>query len=196
MEISLNKLEALREEFRALSKAEFVERYPGAFLLAMGLLAVEQIRAVRRGAEAAEAADGFEPTAAFVIGPQPRHDAEQSHPLAGCAFFLKPTGAKPHVHMGRSESSDIVIPDSSVSEIHARIEVNLDGVYIVDLASTNGTSVNLNKIEQDEPTLLADEDIVTVGRYSFQLLSARAFHTELSLIQALDKRKRHGDVES
>jgi hypothetical protein len=191
MEIHLKRLEDLREEFAKLDKDAFLQRYPGAFLLAMGFLAVEEIKAVRSGVEASDrSGDGFEPTAAFIIGPRPRHDAEQAHPLAGSTFFLRPTGAKPHVHVGRSDSNDITIPDSSVSEIHCRIEINQDGVYIVDLASTNGTSVNLERLEPDEPQLLADEDIVSVGRYSFQLLSSRAFHTELSLMQALDRRKR------
>jgi hypothetical protein len=185
MEITLVKVESLKDELEAGSKEIFYDRYPGAFLLAMGFLAVEEIRAVRRSSKAG---DKGEPTAAYFFGPRMRHDLEQDHPLAGSAFYLRPTGDRPHVLIGRSDSCDLTVPESSVSERHCRIEVGADGVFVVDLGSTNGTTVNLERLDPEEPTLLADEDILTVGRYSFQMLSPRALVVELYLMLALEKR--------
>lgn len=53
--------------------------------------------------------------------------------------------------VGRSADADISIAnDSYASQQHARIEVRADGVWIVDLGSTNGTYVNGNKVATDK----------------------------------------------
>jgi pSer/pThr/pTyr-binding forkhead associated (FHA) protein len=53
--------------------------------------------------------------------------------------------------IGRSGDADISIAnDSYASQQHARIEVRADGVWIVDLGSTNGTYVNGNKVSTDK----------------------------------------------
>jgi pSer/pThr/pTyr-binding forkhead associated (FHA) protein len=44
--------------------------------------------------------------------------------------------------VGRAPSADIRIDDPVVSRLHARIEMRDDGVYVEDLGSRNGTSVN------------------------------------------------------
>lgn len=186
MEIQLLKIESLCQETGELERDQFVERYPGAFLLAMGFLAVQEIRAVRQGS----AAGGAPATAAYFFGPSPRHDSEQRHPLSGLAFFLRPTGDRPAVTIGRSQQCDVTVPDNSVSDLHCHIEVDEDGVYVTDLNSTNGTSVNLDRLGSGERRVLADEDILTVGRYSFQLLGAASCHVELALLKALSDRKQ------
>ncbi len=43
---------------------------------------------------------------------------------------------------GRAPSADVRIDDPRVSRLHARIEMRDDGVYVEDLGSRNGTSVN------------------------------------------------------
>lgn len=53
--------------------------------------------------------------------------------------------------IGRSSEADISIAnDSYASQQHARIEVRADGVWIVDLGSTNGTFVNGNRVSADK----------------------------------------------
>lgn len=60
--------------------------------------------------------------------------------------------------LGKSDDATIVLPDSGVSRVHAKIVVATDGgVSILDLASTNGTYVNGTRI--DRATLRRDDEI-------------------------------------
>ena len=65
------------------------------------------------------------------------------------------------VIIGRDDTSDIALPDASVSRAHARISRDEMGKWsITDLNSTNGTSVNGRKISNAR---LSYGDQVTVG---------------------------------
>jgi S-DNA-T family DNA segregation ATPase FtsK/SpoIIIE len=46
------------------------------------------------------------------------------------------------VLVGRALTADVRIDDPAVSRLHARIEMRDDGVYVEDLGSRNGTTVN------------------------------------------------------
>ncbi|SDS68466.1 MULTISPECIES: DUF3662 and FHA domain-containing protein [Corynebacterium] len=62
--------------------------------------------------------------------------------------------------IGRSNDADFRLPDTGVSRQHAEITWDGESAVLVDLQSTNGTTVN------DEPVenwLLADGDVITVG---------------------------------
>lgn len=182
MQVQLNRLEVLQSEVMALDKQAFAERYPGVFLLAMGFLAAKEIP--KRGHMPA-GAGRYQPTAAVSFGMRRRHTAKQ-HPLAGQVFFLSPSEAEPSATIGRSESCQVSIPDESVSEFHCRLVVSSDGVFVIDLGSTNGTSVSLGQLEPNIPMEIGDEDVLSVGRYSFQLLLSRTLYDELSLLQAME----------
>jgi len=56
--------------------------------------------------------------------------------------------------------------DESVSRRHAEIRWIGDGYSIVDLGSTNGTWVNGERIDPDQPLRLHDGDRIAVGRLS------------------------------
>ncbi len=62
--------------------------------------------------------------------------------------------------IGRSNDADFRLPDTGVSRQHA--EVTWDGrdAILVDLRSTNGTTVNDTPVEN---WLLADGDVITIG---------------------------------
>lgn len=64
--------------------------------------------------------------------------------------------------IGRAPDCTINIPDGSVSSRHARITRSPEGFTIEDLQSRNGTFVNGDKV--DKPRLLADGDIVRLGK--------------------------------
>jgi two-component system cell cycle response regulator len=72
--------------------------------------------------------------------------------------------------IGRGRDNDIVLPSDCVSRQHARIERRGDAVYIVDLASTNGTYIN----EERKPVRerrLARGDQLRVGDTIFKHLT-------------------------
>ena len=64
--------------------------------------------------------------------------------------------------IGRDEDCDISMPgDSYMSGRHARIETRADGVWIVDLNSTNGVLVNGTRVMGDKS--LHNSDRIQVG---------------------------------
>jgi diguanylate cyclase (GGDEF)-like protein len=76
----------------------------------------------------------------------------------------------PTLAIGRGRDNDIVLASDSVSRRHARIEQRADGLYLLDLESTNGTFVN------DEPQRLRERrlrrgDQFSVGDTIFKFLS-------------------------
>lgn len=184
MEVALIKLTELRQQQGSSDLAAFQRTYPGAFLLAMGFLSAELIRA-RRGASSATGGRG-DPTTAISVGGAPKHDASATHPLAGYAFFIRAGRQTAAVLIGRGQQCDLTVPEQSISDEHCRIEVTEEGVVAIDLGSTNGTSVNLHRLRPEQAALLADEDILTLGRYSFQLFTPRAMYTELALLSEME----------
>lgn len=81
----------------------------------------------------------------------------RSGPIPGSSYYLD----KPEVSMGRDLANDIPVPDSEISRRHARFIVKVDGVYIEDLGSTNGTF--LNGVRLSSPKRLANGDLITLA---------------------------------
>ena len=183
MHVQLVKLELLLDDL-GLGPEGFIDRYPGAFMVAAGLLAAESgdedrlvIEPTKPPRDPSRARLDF--TTVFKFGKRMSHATGEPHALAGTAFHLQPTGDKSHVLVGRSADCDITVPDRSVSDVHCRIEVTEKGVVVRDLESTNGTSVNQERLQPGVFKLLADEDLLSVGRYSFQLLSTGSLYNGL-----------------
>ena len=65
------------------------------------------------------------------------------------------------VIVGRNPGADIVIGAGYVSGRHARFTLMGQNLFVEDLGSTNGTSVNGRTI--GEPTSLRNKDVVTIG---------------------------------
>ena len=66
------------------------------------------------------------------------------------------------VTIGRTGQNDVVLEgDEFASARHARVDPRRDGVWVLDLDSTNGTYVNGLRI--DAPQRLSPGDIVRVG---------------------------------
>ena len=65
------------------------------------------------------------------------------------------------VIVGRNPGADIVIGASYVSGRHARFTLMGQNLFVEDLGSTNGTTVNKQPISA--PCALHDKDVVTVG---------------------------------
>jgi hypothetical protein len=78
--------------------------------------------------------------------------------------------------IGRSELADIVVEDGYVSKIHAMLQVYSNAIVLADLNSTNGTTVNSRVVQK---TVLRDNDIITLGRYTLKIENAPALSAEL-----------------
>ena len=74
-----------------------------------------------------------------------------------------------NLRLGRVEGNDIVLPDSSVSSKHALLEVKTEGIYLTDLGSTNGTTINNHRIQTNTKIMLHPGDQVAFGASVFSL---------------------------
>jgi pSer/pThr/pTyr-binding forkhead associated (FHA) protein len=52
-------------------------------------------------------------------------------------------------HVGRGPHNDIVLPDESISDAHAKLQKREAGWYVVDMGSTNGTYVGGRRVETE-----------------------------------------------
>lgn len=55
--------------------------------------------------------------------------------------------------IGRSSKCDVVVPHEGMSRLHCQIEVENGEVFVTDLGSTNGVSIDGQKIEPHKRTL-------------------------------------------
>lgn len=110
------------------------------------------------------------PQESFILAPS-QLAAEHPAPSGGRLVVLKskalkngrsfPAGPVP-VTIGRAEDNSVALPDDQfASGHHARIESQRDGVWILDLGSTNGTFVNGARL--DGRRRLREGDLVQVG---------------------------------
>lgn len=65
------------------------------------------------------------------------------------------------VSLGRSDESDHQLPTKMASRIHAQVFPRERGWWVEDLASSNGTIVNGNRIQKPMP--LVPGDVITIG---------------------------------
>src|SRR5207249_7477715 len=83
------------------------------------------------------------------------------------AYVLDAGGAT----LGRSQDSDVVLPDDTVSRRHCRIAWS-DGVYYLeDLGSSNGTNVNGAKVRSAP---LRHGDLIELGSQVLEFIEPTA----------------------
>lgn len=61
---------------------------------------------------------------------------------------------------------DIILSDDSISRAHAMVFHDTGGVGVIDLASTNGTFVNNDRVGT---AMVADGDVVTIGASELEI---------------------------
>jgi len=88
------------------------------------------------------------PTATLLV--EEGDDAGKEFPLGDYRTIL-----------GRRDTCDIILSDSSVSRRHAQLEQKGGRFWLTDLGSSNGTFVNGLPVEKAE---LTDGDVITVGK--------------------------------
>jgi len=194
--VKLVKMEMVRVNMD-LGPDYFLDEYPGSFLLPIGLLAQGPDAAAAAGPSADPSATGgrtrhrlteevmvleSEDTLAMDFEERLRH-AHGDHPLAGSAFFIRHLKAAPSLIIGRNATCDLCIPEPSVSDRHCEIMLDDQGRLTgVDLLSKNGTSVNLQRVVPGAPMMIEDEDILTIGRYSFEFFRAESLYQALQVV--------------
>lgn len=70
---------------------------------------------------------------------------------------------QPETILGQSPDVDVRLADVLVSQQHARLTVNEEGAWIVDLGSTNGTFVDGVRLPAHEPTPLSAKAQIRLG---------------------------------
>ena len=83
--------------------------------------------------------------------------------------------AKDRTTIGRRSHNDIVIDNLAVSGEHSVIYTSSGDVYLEDLGSTNGTTVNGQPIKKH---LLQSGDTLEIGKYRLKFLADGATGTE------------------
>jgi pSer/pThr/pTyr-binding forkhead associated (FHA) protein len=70
----------------------------------------------------------------------------------------------PRLFIGRGESSDLRLPDPSVSARHASLRQRGNEVVLIDEGSTNGTALDAVLLSPQSPRVVRSGDLVRVGR--------------------------------
>ena len=74
------------------------------------------------------------------------------------------------IHLGRSDSTDIVVKTPQVSSRHLEFKREGESFQVIDLDSTNGTKINGKEVDE---ALLADGDDLLIGNQVAALFSVR-----------------------
>ncbi|MFK8067132.1 MAG: FHA domain-containing protein [Gammaproteobacteria bacterium] len=95
----------------------------------------------------------------------------------------KPQGefelAKERMTIGRKNENDIPVDNLAISGIHAVILTTLDGSFVEDLGSTNGTYVNGRLVKKQ---ILKNEDIISVGKHDLKFVDDQKIKTEEKIV--------------
>ena len=78
--------------------------------------------------------------------------------------------------IGRTDLADIVIKDNYVSKLHAMLQVYSNAVVLLDLNSTNGTTVNSVIVEKN---ILRNNDIISLGHFRLKIENLPATTPEM-----------------
>jgi hypothetical protein len=133
-----------------------------AFLVLLYLFIWRIVRTVGRDTRLPQESFVLKPTAAAALGLTVQSGRlvvkESPHFDEGAVFELDTAP----LTIGRTGQNDLALEgDEFASATHARIDPRRDGVWVVDLESTNGTYVN--GLRLDGPHRLSPGDIVRVG---------------------------------
>ena len=71
--------------------------------------------------------------------------------------------------MGRSDFVDVIVDDDFVSKVHAVFLLYTDALVLLDLNSSNGTTVNSVSTRK---TILKSDDIISLGSHRLKVENA------------------------
>ncbi len=85
----------------------------------------------------------------------------------------KPGSFWDQITVGRASTSDIVLEDPAISNVHAHFELDSEdrSVSVQDLASSNGTFVNRERLQPHSPEPLRTGDCLRFGQTVFYFVA-------------------------
>ena len=89
-------------------------------------------------------------------------------------------------HVGRTIKSDINIVDYTISKSHAFITYDNGTYSLKDIGATNGTCLNGDVLEKDEPQPLTARDKVKLGRFEFVFLPPLELYLKTRTSQSME----------
>jgi len=90
------------------------------------------------------------------------------HPLVGRIFFMEGEKSLGQIMLGRGADSDVTIPDYPISKHHCTFQWSKEGYILSDMGSTNGTFVEFERLEPNDPCLIEDRTRLVLGRFGFR----------------------------
>ena len=78
------------------------------------------------------------------------------------------------VRLGRAVDNDLVVADVTVSKVHARIDAGVDGLWVCDLGSRNGSKLRGQALTVDVPRSFVVGDELGFGSTRFIVVDAAA----------------------
>jgi len=78
--------------------------------------------------------------------------------------------------IGRTELADIVVKDRHVSKLHAMLKVYGNAIMLLDLNSTNGTTVNSTVVQK---SILRNNDIIMLGQHRLKIENVPVISAEM-----------------
>lgn len=88
--------------------------------------------------------------------------------------------------LGKGDKCDVILNDSHVSRMHAKLDVNPETAVLSDLGSTNGTWFKGSRISG--PQSLGPDDVVNFGE--LRLVVLQASNSNLSLLDGVERRNQ------
>src|SRR5262245_21256317 len=75
---------------------------------------------------------------------------------------------KEGIFIGRLDTCEVVLPDKTVSRIHARVTYRDSKYVLVNVSSTNVLTLNGRRLSPQKDDVLADGDTIQIGPFTIR----------------------------
>jgi hypothetical protein len=166
---------------RALTQHEFVERNPHPFLVSHLEKDDLELRKLGFMTEAVSRTKSREYSDELRLLRNEGHELhETAESLVIIPIRKNPSHPYPErIVVGRTQKSDITIPDRRISKLHAYFEMDHDRYFLTDVDSRNGTKVQSQRLSSRLKQEVSDGDLVSFADFVFRFVSPARFYEEI-----------------
>jgi hypothetical protein len=100
------------------------------------------------------------------------------------AIEKAPHSPRGPIVVGRSDDTDVNIPEYSISKRHCFFEFLPEGIMVTDCSSTNGTFVGGLRLVPGERGPVRDGQVLSLGRFAFRFCTASGFYAHVKSLLA------------